>query len=123
MGNAPHATYRFATTTANEPATLNVIALPMAPITSENGMRVAASLDGGAPTILDLSAAEFSATWRRNVLTNTAIGSFGNLRLAPGAHTLTLTALDPGVTLDRIAIIFDGAQKAYGPVPETRVVR
>ncbi|MDE2134701.1 MAG: glycosyl hydrolase 115 family protein [Alphaproteobacteria bacterium] len=118
---APAVTYRFATATADDPATLRAIALPMLPVTSANGMRIAVSVDGGAPKILDLSAAEFSATWRRNVLTNTAVGQIGNLRLAPGAHALTVYALDPGVTLDRLEVSFTGAQRAYGPVPETRI--
>jgi len=119
---APSAIYRFATITADDKATLRVIALPVLPITSDNGMRVAVSIDGGAPTVLDFKASEFSQAWRQNVLGNSAVESIGNLRLAPGAHTLKVTALDPGVTLDRFEIAFDGAPIAYDPVPETRIV-
>jgi hypothetical protein len=32
-------------------------------------------------------------------------------------------ALDPGVILDRFEIAFTGAPRAYGPVPETRVLK
>ena len=120
---APSATYRFATETGDDPAVLRVIALPILPITSDNGMRVAASIDGGAPVVLDLKTAEFSATWKQNVLTNTAVGEISNLRLKPGAHTLTVWALDPGVVLDRYEIAFAGAPRAYDPVPETRIVK
>ena len=119
---APSATYRFATTTTDDKASLRVIALPTLPITSENGLRVAASIDGASPTILDLKAPEFSAAWRQNVLTNTAVGVINNLVLKPGAHELKVWALDPGVILDRYEINFDGAPKAYDPVPETRIV-
>jgi hypothetical protein len=35
---------------------------------------------------------------------------------------LNVTALDPGVILDRFEIAFDGATRAYDPVPETRIV-
>jgi hypothetical protein len=122
-GDFPTATYRFATTTTDDKATLDVIALPTAPITSENGLRVAVSIDGGAPVVLDLKAAEFSQEWRHNVLTNEAIGRIGNLRLAAGAHELKVTALDPGLILDRFEIAFTGAQQAYGPVPETRIAK
>jgi hypothetical protein len=122
-GKLPSATYRFATTTVDDKATLNVIALPVLPVTSENGMRVAVSIDGGAPQILDLKAAEFSQEWRRNVLTNSAIGEIDNLRLASGAHTLKVFALDPGVILDRFEIDFAGAEHAYLPVSETRIAR
>jgi hypothetical protein len=119
----PSATYRFATTTTDDKAMLKVIALPVLPITSENGMRVAVSIDGGAPQILDLKTVEFSQEWRHNVLTNSAVGEINNLRLASGAHTLKAFALDPGVILDRFEIDFTGAQQAYGPVPETRIAR
>ena len=37
------------------------------------------------------------------------------------SHTLTVTALDPGVTLDRLEIDFAGSSRAYGPIPETRI--
>jgi hypothetical protein len=122
-GGAPAAHYRFATETGDDPATLRVMALPVLPVTSDNGMRVAVSLDGGAPVTLDLKTAEFSATWKQNVLTNTAVGEINNLRLKPGAHELTVYALDPGVILDRYEIAFAGAPRAYDPVPETRIVK
>ncbi len=35
---------------------------------------------------------------------------------------LKVYALDPGVILDRFEIAFDGAPRAYDPVPETRIV-
>ncbi|HWD25903.1 MAG TPA: glycosyl hydrolase 115 family protein [Rhizomicrobium sp.] len=119
----PTATYRFATTTADDRATLRLIALPTLPVTSKDGVRVAVSIDGTAPVTLDLKTAEFSAAWRQNVLTNSAIGTVNNLDLKPGAHTLSVTALDPGVILDRYEIAFDGAPRAYDPVPETRIVK
>jgi hypothetical protein len=120
---APAVTYRFATSTADEPATLNIVALPVSAIDSEHGMRLAASVDGGAAVVLDLRSAEFSTTWRQNVLANTAVGRVPGLHLAPGDHNLTVWALDPGAILDRIEITFDGANAAYGSVPETRVRR
>ena len=88
-----------------------------------NGMRVAVSIDGGPLRVLDLFAAEFTESWRQHVLTNAAEGMLHDLELKPGAHTLTVTALDPGVILDRIEIDFSEAPHAYGPVPETRMRR
>jgi hypothetical protein len=121
LQDAPHLTYRFATTTDGDPATLSVVALPMAPVTSENGMRIAVSIDEGPFEIMDLSSLEFSETWRRNVLSNTAIGTIKLPRLSKGPHELSLVALDPGVVLDRIQISFAGANEAYGAIPETRI--
>ena len=119
----PFAAYRFATTTADDVATLSVFALPILPLTSGNGMRVAVSIDGSAPVTLNLATAEFSQEWRRNVLTNTAVGQVPNLHLAPCVHELKVFALDPGLILDRFEVAFTGAQRAYGPVPETKIMR
>ena len=128
LAKAPHVTYRFATTTKRgydlvqgEKAKLRVIALPIQPITSENEMRAAVSIDGGPVTVLDFNAAEFTEAWRQHVLSNSAVAVVHDLAFKPGAHTLTIYALDPGLTLDRFEIDFDGAPRAYGPVPETRI--
>jgi hypothetical protein len=127
---APHATYRFATAikrgydlVRDESAVLKVIALPIQPVTTENGMRAAVSIDGGPLVVLDFFAAEFTENWRQHVLTNSAVATLPNLKLKPGAHTLTIYALDPGLILDRMEIVFDEAPRAYGPIPETRVER
>jgi hypothetical protein len=117
---APSAIYRFATSTVDDRATLSAVALPTFPITRENGVRIAVSLDNGPLHTLDFFAPEFSAAWREHVLSNKAVEKLPNLRLAAGSHTLTVYALDPGVTLDRFEIAFTGAPRAYGPVPETR---
>lgn len=61
----------------------------------------------------------YGAKWRQNVLDNQAVVALRDVPLAPGSHTLTVTALDPGVTLDRFEIDLAGASHAYGPVPET----
>ena len=37
-------------------------------------------------------------------------------RLKPGRHTLRIYALDPGVVLDRIDVVLDGAPELYGAV-------
>lgn len=122
LQKAPSAVYRFSTTTLDDKATLTVFALPTFPITSENNLRVAVSIDGGSINLIDLYAPEFSEEWRQHALMNTAIGTIPNLRLEPGTHTLVVYALDPGVTLDRFQVAFTGAAVAYGPVPETRIV-
>ena len=130
LARAPHATYRFATAAKrgydlvrDETAVLKVIALPIQPVTTANGMRVAVSIDGGPLAVLDFFAAEFTESWRQHVLTNSAVATVHNLKLKPGVHTLTVYALDPGLILDRMEIIFDEAPRSYGPIPETRIER
>jgi hypothetical protein len=130
LAKAPHVAYRFATAVKrgydlvrDEKAVLRAIALPVQPITRENGMRAAVSIDHGPLTVLDFNAAEFTKVWGQHVLTNAAVGELHGLEFKPGAHTLTLYALDPGLILDRLEIAFDEAPPAYGPVPETRIER
>jgi hypothetical protein len=130
LAKAPQVTYRFATAAKrgydlvqDENAELKVVALPILPVTSQNGMRAAVSIDGGPVTVLDFFAAEFTEPWRQHVLTNAAVETIDHLKLKPGAHTLTVYALDPGFILDRLEIDFDEAPQAYGPVPETRIQR
>ena len=121
LAAAPRATWRFATTTDDDPATLKVIALPFLPVTSENEMRAAVSIDGGPIHVLDFAAPEFSRRWQRHVLDNQAVETIPGLNLKPGAHQVTVYALDPGFALDRLEVDFTGAPQGYGPVPETRI--
>jgi hypothetical protein len=72
--------------------------------------------------VLDFAAPEFSQRWQAHVLANTAIETVPGLKLTAGAHRVTVIALDPGFTLDRLEVAFEGAAKAYGAVPETRIV-
>jgi hypothetical protein len=121
LARAPMARWRFATTNSDDPATVRVIALPFLPVTTRNGMRVAVSVDGASPVVLDFAAPEFSQRWQANVERNAAIGEVPNLKLAPGLHEVTERALDPGVTLDRLEVAFTNAPRGYGVVPETRI--
>ncbi|HWR14274.1 MAG TPA: glycosyl hydrolase 115 family protein [Terriglobales bacterium] len=132
FANAPRVVYRFATGpqdrdysfpnyVIDEIATIKAIALPTFPITKSDKLRIAISLDGGAPKVLDFSIVYYGAKWRQNVLDNAAVVALHDVPIAPGNHTLTVTALDPGITLDRFEIVFAGASGAYMPIPETRI--
>jgi hypothetical protein len=80
----------------DENAVLKVFALPVQPVTVKNGVQAAVSIDGGPLTVLDFFAAEFSESWRRHVLINSAVAVVHGLKLKP---------------------------RAYGPIPETRLER
>jgi hypothetical protein len=132
FARAPRAVYRFATGVQDhdysfpnyvidDVATIKAIALPTFPITKGDKLRIAVSLDGGAPKVLDFRVVYYGAKWRQNVLDNEAVVALHDVPLAPGSHTLSVTALDPGVTLDRLEIDLAGASHAYSPVPETRI--
>ena len=132
LANAPHAVYRFATGpqdhdysfpnyVIDEIATIKAIALPTFPITRNDKLRIAITLDSGASHVLDFSIVYYGAIWREHVLDNSAVVALHDVPIAPGGHTLTITALDPGITLDRFEIDFAGSSHSYGLVPETRI--
>lgn len=118
---APDRNYSFPTNIYDETAIIKAFALPTFPFTPKGHVRIAMALDGGAPKVIDLSPEEFSAQWRKNDLRNAAVAKIIGQHIKPGSHTLTVYALDPGVTLDRFEIDFTGSSPAYGPIPETRI--
>jgi hypothetical protein len=80
-------------------------------------VRIAVTLDGGPLQTLDYTTVGRSEEWKQNVLSNTAVRTIGVAQLKPGAHTLRVYALDPGVVLDRIDVVMDGAPAYYGMPP------
>ena len=133
LSQAPYAEYHFGTTSLDRDyhfpnylhdytATIRAIGLPVFPITNNGKLRIALSLDGSLPQVLDMATEYHADTWRQNVMTNTAIVELPCGSLQPGRHTLGVYVLDPGVTLDRFEVVFTGASPAYGPIPETRIV-
>ena len=112
-GTGTPVTYRFATVTATG-AILNVVALPTHPLAPGHGLRVAMSLDDGPMQELDFATVGRSDRWRTNVLSNAAVASVALKAVTPGPHKLQLVALDPGVTLDHVELVFDRARALYG---------
>ncbi len=133
LATAPYAEYHFGTGALDRnyqfpnyildyTATIRAIGLPVFPITKDGKLRIAVSFDGAPPQVLDFATEYYAATWRENVMANTAVVEIPNLTLKPGRHILAVYVLDPGVTLDRFEIAFKGSSTASGAIPETRVV-
>jgi len=114
--------YSFANYVLDNIVTFRAIGLPVFPTTKDGKLRIGVSIDGAPMKVLDFSNEYYAATWRENVMNNTAVAEIRDIPFKPGKHTLTVYALDPGVTLDRFEIAFKGASSAYGPIPETRIV-
>lgn len=108
--------YRFQTH-GEGGATVRFVALPVHALTAEHRVRIAVQLDDGALETLDYTTVGRSDEWKHNVLGNMAVRSKTLERLAPGRHTLRVYALDPGVVLDRIDVVMDGAPDYYGMPP------
>lgn len=108
--------YRFDVSASGD-AELRIVAIPVHPLTSENGLRIAVQLDDGPLQTLDFRTFGRSEEWKQNVLTNSAVRAIPLHRLAKGAHRLRIHALDPGFILDRIDVRLDGAPDYYGAPP------
>jgi hypothetical protein len=102
-------------------AQMKVYCLPTHALNANHQMRVAISIDGKEPVVIDNRTFDRSETWKQNVLRNSAIGTLEHVFEEAGKHTLTITALDPGIVIDRITIDFGGLKPGYAAVPETRV--
>lgn len=108
--------YRFDVPTTGD-AELRIVAIPVHPLTSANGLRIAVQLDDGPTQLLDFRTFGRSEAWKQNVLTNTAVRVIPARQLTKGAHRLRIHALDPGFILDRIDVRLDGAPDYYGAPP------
>ncbi|MES2337188.1 MAG: glycosyl hydrolase 115 family protein [Pseudomonadota bacterium] len=102
---------------------VRIVALPVHPLTSANGLRIRVQIDDGAIETLDFATHGRSDEWKQNVLSNSAVRSIRLPQLAAGAHRVRLRALDPGFVLDRIDIRPDGAPDYYGAPPLRPAVR
>lgn len=111
------ATWRFATMT-EAGASLRVVALPTHPRDPAHGLRAAVRLDDGEWQTVDFATTGRSDQWRQNVLTNTAIATLPLKTFPAGHHRVAIVPLDPGLTLDRVELVLDGARPLYAPLPE-----
>lgn len=98
-------------------AMLRFVAVPVHALNAKHRLRIAVRLDDGPLQTLDYTTVGRSEEWKQNVLSNMAVRTIGITALAPGAHTLEVYALDPGVVLDRIDVVMDGAPAYYGMPP------
>lgn len=108
--------FRFQTGT-DAGATLRFVAVPVHALTADNRVRIAVQLDDGPLQTLDYTTTGRSDEWKQNVLSNMAIRTTTVPKLAPGQHRLRVYALDPGVVLDRVDVVLDGAPTYYGMPP------
>ncbi|MFO7657873.1 MAG: glycosyl hydrolase 115 family protein [Bacteroidales bacterium] len=112
------AEYEFVTYSKGN-ADVYVYCLPVHPLNNNYSLRLEVSIDNNKPDIIDYRTFDRSETWKQNVLRNSAIVISSHNISEPGRHTLKITALDPGVIIDRIVIDFGGLKHGYSAIPET----
>lgn len=104
------------------PGKVHVRLLPTHPIRG-NERRVAVAIDNGKPvTLVGKDPKPKSAQWSDEVLSNaTTLSAELPGNLTRGTHTLRLTAVDPGIVVDKIVLDLGGLQPSYDGPPETRI--
>jgi hypothetical protein len=103
-------------------AQIKIYCLPTHALNTNHQMRLAISVDGQEPQVIDYRTFDRSETWKQNVLCNSASSTITHSFKEPGNHTLAITALDPGIIVDRITIDFGGLKSGYSAVPETKIM-
>lgn len=95
-------TYQFSSV-ATDSLLLELALLPVHPVDGKQ-LRVAISLNGAQPVVVDYKTVGRSEEWKQNVLRNQAIRRCSFVITEPGKQTLTIKPLDEGVVLDRLQV-------------------
>lgn len=97
-------------------ARLRLVVSPTQAYVPGRGLRVAVSLDEGEPLVVDLLADRSGAAWERMVSDGVNQVTTPLSIATPGAHTLKIWMVDPGVVLQRLVLDFGGVKPTYlGP--------
>jgi hypothetical protein len=115
---APRLEYRFYATSSG-PARVETYLSPSLPFVAGRGLRFAVSIDDAPPTVVDMKASAGDPDWSRSVEDNIRIMRTPVSVAAPGAHSLYVWGIDPGVVLQKIVVNFGGERPSYLGPPES----
>ena len=110
------ASYSFPAVTRSH-VEVTVYTIPFWPLYKGKSNAISISVDGGAEQVFENKFAEYSRSWKDQVMRN---GAIGKLRFAVDpskpSHTIRFKALDPGQMLQRVIIDWGGLKPSYvGP--------
>jgi hypothetical protein len=110
------ATYSFPTVT-RDTIEVTVYTIPFWPLYKGKSNAISISVDGGEEQVFENRFAEYSRSWKDQVMRNGAVCHlrFGVDKTLP-SHTVRFKALDPGQMLQRVIIDWGGLKPSYvGP--------
>lgn len=105
-------TYRFNVGDTDKFTTLTTAVIPTQP-NDDGDLRYSVSIDGGKPEVYTLKEPFRSEQWKKNVLRGQALRTLDLPELAPGEHTLTITALDQHIIVDEWMLDYKKDRKYY----------
>jgi hypothetical protein len=102
--NAPFLEYEIFTETVTQNATLNLIAIPSHPITTDSELRIAVQWNDNPIEIINFKTEGRSDIWKQNVLSNKAVTSLPITLDKEGKQNLKIYMVDSGLLLDYIIL-------------------
>jgi hypothetical protein len=112
--------YDFLVDRARE-ATIHIYCIPVHPVTSNYGVRIAVGLNDEEPVELSHQTYGRSEAWKQNVLSNNAEMVLKFKVKSHDLNILKIKAVDPGVIIDRIEIDTGRLPPHYSELPETKM--
>jgi hypothetical protein len=98
---------------------VEVTTAPSLDFTGGAGLRYAVSIDDEPPQIVNINAGESKGLWERWVADDANRQTTTHLVKAPGAHTLKLWMVDPGVVFERATLAAREVPASYLGPPES----
>ncbi len=102
-------------------AIIKIYCLPSHPLNTFHEMCISVKIDNLKAKQYNYRTYDRSEIWKKNVLSNNAVVQSEFSIPDPGKHLLKITAMDPGIIIDRITIDFGGLQPGYSAIPETKI--
>ena len=109
--------YQFSTFDSRE-AKVQLECSPSLAFQPGDGLRLEVALDNDQPEIIDIAPRYLSRIWETAVSDSVAKATLTR-KLSSGMHTLRITAIDPGVVLERIVVDFGGLKPSFLGPPES----
>lgn len=108
--------------TVPDSVTYRALTTAMVPTQPADGgdLRYSVSIDGGEPMVYNLKEPFRSEPWKLNVLRGQALRTMPVPDLAPGQHTIEITALDAHIVADQWILDSD-PRRAYYLIPAKRL--
>ncbi|MDO3695600.1 glycosyl hydrolase 115 family protein [Wenyingzhuangia sp. chi5] len=123
LENGAVLTYEFFTETITDDATLQLVAIPTHPLTTDGKVRIGVQWNDEPVKIVDFKTYGRSSEWKQNVLRNKARKNLNVSLKKKGKQTLKIYAIDTGVLLDYMMLNTKESKFPYHLGAETIISR
>ena len=100
---------------------LRLVLSPTLDFTGGEGLRFGVSIDDGPVQVVTMNPTDTDAAWEGDVATAVAVHTTRHAVERAGPHTVRVWRIDPGVVIQRVMLVRDGAPDSYlGPLESSR---